>query len=186
MSSDSQPKHVRYVGSPCTRRDRVLAALPVEVDVFDTPADLGDLVPGADGVVLVDEETVSAEEVLALAEEAATVGGWCLGLARTEGGEMTVRSISIGQPATLAELGAYATDAQAHPSVLLDLHRVLVQTGRLRHGLNNILTAALAETQLLLLGDDLEERESIEAIEEQLMRFRDLLASAAHLHEVRR
>ncbi|GMV04044.1 MAG: hypothetical protein AMXMBFR53_03250 [Gemmatimonadota bacterium] len=186
MSSDTQPLRVRYVGAPGTRRERVLAALPVEVTVFDAPADVGELVPGTDGVVLVDEETVSAEEVLALAEKAATVRGWCLGLARTDGGETTVRAVSVGQPATLAEFGAYAADPRAHPTVLLDLHRALIEAGRLRHALNNVLTAALAETQLLLLEDDLEERESVEAIEEQLRRFRDLLASAAHLHEAHR
>lgn len=59
----------------------------------------------------------------------------------------------------------------------LELCRVLSFVARARHDINNPLTSALAETQLLLMDvRDGEVRAGLETIEEQLRRIRDLVA----------
>lgn len=66
------------------------------------------------------------------------------------------------------------TEGDAPP---LELCRVLSFVARARHDINNPLTSALAETQLLLMDvQDGEIRAGLETIEEQLRRIRDLVA----------
>ena len=56
---------------------------------------------------------------------------------------------------------------------------------RARHDINNPLTAATAETQLLLMDvEDGEVRTALEAIEEQLRRIRDLTAGLTRVREL--
>lgn len=56
-----------------------------------------------------------------------------------------------------------------------ELARILQGVARARHDINNPLTAALAETQLLLMdARDAQLRESLEVIESQLRRIRDI------------
>lgn len=59
----------------------------------------------------------------------------------------------------------------------LELCQILSFVARARHDINNPLTSALAETQLLLLDvEDAETRAGLETVEEQLRRIRDLVA----------
>jgi len=61
---------------------------------------------------------------------------------------------------------------------LLSLRLLVAELARVRHDLNNPLTAALAEVQLLLMDQpgDSEEAESLRVVEAQLKRIRDLVA----------
>lgn len=59
----------------------------------------------------------------------------------------------------------------------LELCQVLSFVARARHDINNPLTSALAEVQLLLLDvEDPEVRSGLDTVEEQLRRIRDLVA----------
>jgi signal transduction histidine kinase len=65
---------------------------------------------------------------------------------------------------------------------LLELHRVLLEISRARHDINNPLTSALAETQILLLDvPPGEVRDGLETVQTQLRRIRDLVAATRHL-----
>jgi signal transduction histidine kinase len=60
---------------------------------------------------------------------------------------------------------------------ILDLHWILRVVARARHDLNNPLTSGLAEVQLLLMDEHPPEvRESLETIQEQFRRLRDMVA----------
>ena len=61
-----------------------------------------------------------------------------------------------------------------------------LEVARIRHDLNNPLTSALAEVQLLLFdANDEELRESLEVNQNQLRRMRDLIASTSHMRPPR-
>jgi signal transduction histidine kinase len=66
---------------------------------------------------------------------------------------------------------------------LVDLPEALRQIARIRHDVNNPLTAGMAEIQILLMDteDDPEASEALLVVQEQLRRIRDLLASTRHL-----
>jgi signal transduction histidine kinase len=65
---------------------------------------------------------------------------------------------------------------------VLELGVVLRHVARARHDINNPLTSALAETQLLLMDvDEGELRESLETIQRQIRRIRDLVAELSVL-----
>lgn len=65
----------------------------------------------------------------------------------------------------------------------LELHEVLRFVARIRHDINNPLTAGLAETQLLMMdvGDDAEMAESLETIQRQLQRIQKLVKDLTRL-----
>lgn len=66
--------------------------------------------------------------------------------------------------------------------VPLELRGVLDRVRRVRHDINNPLTAALAEIQLLLMDEtEGETRESLEVVQEQLRRIRDRVHELAVL-----
>lgn len=177
-------KHALYVVSPPgPSRDSLLAALGGEAVPFDSVEALGALGDLSPGVVLVDSSAVSAGEALTLASLAATSGpGWCVALMRNGVGETNVQTISIGPKDSLEEVGAFARDPSGHRQTLLELRRVLRDAGQLRHDLNNPLTVALAQTQVLLMDDHGDQvREPLEAIQAQLCRIRDIIVAAKHL-----
>lgn len=66
-------------------------------------------------------------------------------------------------------------------SGLLSFRVALEELSRIRHDVNNPLTAALAEIQLLLMDIDenVVEREPLEVVESQLRRIRDLIQELA-------
>lgn len=132
------------------------------------------------GVVVLEAEQMRVEELLGilstLPEEQ-----WTVALV-TEDDPPCLRTISLGARDTLGDVHRHASNPSSTPGCLLDLNRALAEMARVRHDLNNPLTAAMAEAQLLLMdasGD--EERESLESILQQLRRIRDMLASSRHL-----
>lgn len=108
--------------------------------------------------------------------------GWTLAVA--DGGDPpTLRTLSLGLPTGPEALVQHMVGAVGAQVTLIDLREALIQIAKNRHDVNNPLTAALAETQILLMDadDDPETREALLTVQEQLRRIRDLVASTGHL-----
>ncbi len=89
-------------------------------------------------------------------------------------------------PLSSEEVASFAREPEQNPGVLMELQRILADVARIRHDLNNPLTSALAEVQLLLFDvNDEELRESLEVIQSQLRRMRDLVVSTSHMRPPR-
>lgn len=130
------------------------------------------------GVVVVERPAVPAEAALVLAEEAAAVDGtWAVVLARTGSGGVEIRPLSVGWPTAPDELARWASTGGVEGTVP-ELRAVLSRLARARHDINNPLTSAMAETQLLLMDAeaDGEMREALETVQTQLRRIRDMVA----------
>lgn len=138
------------------------------------------------GLVLVDPSSVPPAQILeVLRPVSAAHHGWMIGLVGRGADGPTVRVLSLSPEASLDEALGAARDPAASPGTLLELQGVLAQVARVRHDLNNPLTSALAEVQLALMDTEgpehTEIRESLETIQAQLRRIRDLIASSGHL-----
>lgn len=142
-----------------------------------------DLTPG---LVLADAETVSADRLLsALRPVTRAAYGWIVALVG-EGEPPSVRILSLAPRVPLERVLAFARDPDDAPEAVLELQQVLSAVSRVRHDLNNPLTSALAEVQLLLMdAEDGEMREALEVVQAQLRRIRDLIAATGHLKPTR-
>jgi len=154
----------------------------VTVAPFDDPAGLGPLEEQEPGVILIDRASTSEQGALALADRVSRAGaGWVLATLEAIG-ENSVRTVSLGAPHSVEEVAEWATSESESSEVLMDLDGVLADVARLRHDLNNPLTSALAEIQLMLFDvEDPEVRESLEVAQTQLRRMRDMIAATRHL-----
>jgi signal transduction histidine kinase len=124
--------------------------------------------PAGDGWILAAWD-LPAETLQALVRAAAThAGRWTLLLVR----DGRLVPISAGAP---VPPGFVAERLEASPGVF-SLRHAGEELARIRHDLNNPLTAALAETQLLRMDSD---DEALAVIETQLGRLRDLIAELA-------
>lgn len=133
------------------------------------------------GLVLVDP-TDGLGPVAELARSLRERGeGWVVALLdRDPAPEWTVRPLTVGYRQDLRSFLA-ATRGESDDPVL-ELTPVLARIARARHDINNPLTSALAETQLLLMDvGDPEVRAGLEAIERQIRRIRNLVAELADL-----
>lgn len=179
----TQPLTLYVVAPPGPTRQDLLAALGTDTVVFDAAEAVGDLTAREPGVLLLDP-SVSSDDVLALAVRAAAAGPqWCVALIRDAGdGTTSAQTVSVGLVDTLDHVAAFVSDPTAHADRLLELRRVLSDAGRLRHDVNNALTVALAETQILLLDPHEDEvREALEMIQAQLRRIGEMTTSTGHL-----
>jgi len=131
-------------------------------------------------VVLVDVSGVAADELLGAAD---VLRGPEWVLAVVDGGTRpSIRTVSSGFPCDLGEVALHAGGAAEGAESLLELHGVLAAISRARHDINNPLTSALAETQILLLDvPEGELRDGLDTIQTQLRRIRDLVAATRHL-----
>ena len=172
-----------YVIAPEASRVRARArTLGGTVEAFDSLEAWGGPGEREPGVVLVDGEAADTESLLRLAAEMPEhEGSWTLGVVGgPEGG--SVRSLAFGPTSELEDVARLAEDPHEGRDVLIDLQRTLAEIARVRHDVNNPLTAALAEVQLLLFDvEDEESRESLNITQTQLRRIRDLMASTSHL-----
>ena len=143
--------------------------------------------PGA-GLVVFPAGDVGTAELLEAADALYRASeGWVFAAVRENGGAPSLQVLSIGYPEEPAAAGAWAADPAAHPGRLLELRRALAEMSRARHDINNPLTSALAETQLLLMdAEDPEARESLGVVQTQLRRLRDLVAATGHLRPPRK
>ena len=171
-----------YIVAPAgALRDACVAALAGHAEVLDPPLRTATLLERAPGVVLADVSGVAAGE---LVEAATTLKGpdWVFAvLEPTE--PPTLRTLSMGHDSGLSDVARHVDDdAEGPRDGLLELHGVLVEISRARHDINNPLTSALAETQILLLDVPAGEvREGLETVQTQLRRIRDLVAATRHL-----
>lgn len=174
-----------YVLCPAgARRDAALADLPsaTALDGAEALESLADAeVPG---LVLMDADTHEASALPALRALEGT--GWVVALLDGSPDALEVRALSLDRPRSVEDVARYAEDPDAHPGGLLVLSRVVKEIARARHDVNNPLTSAMAETQLLLMEmEDGEAREAVEVIQTQLRRIRDLVAATRHLRPPR-
>lgn len=112
--------------------------------------------------------------------------GWTLALA--DGGDPpTLRTLSLGLPVGAEALGEYVEREVGAQVSLVDLREALIQIAKTRHDVNNPLTAAVAEVQILLMdaADDPEAQEGLLVVQQQLRRIRDLVAATGHLRPPR-
>lgn len=173
---------VYLVGPPGPLRER--AATPLESlspRTFDGVDAFVEADP-APGVTYLLATGLDGDGVLrALDHMAMGRGEWRPVLVCEERGELVGRTLSVGYTHPLAET-VEGVRGEA-PEILLELRAVLSQISRARHDINNPLTSALAETQLLLMdaAGDQELRENVEVVLEQLRRIRDLVSATVHL-----
>lgn len=180
--TEARPLHL--VCPPGPLRDRVASTLsPVAPRSFDGVDGFRDAEPEP-GVVLLVEEALGGEAVLAAVRHLARGRGeWTPVLVREDEGELTARTLSAGYPRPLPEVVVAAADGPpGDGGSLLELRGVLRDISRARHDINNPLTSALAETQLLLMDvPEGEVRDSLETILQQLRRIRDMVGATVHL-----
>lgn len=170
-----QPRPAYVVGSPGALRDRVMARLdPDGMTVVTDPATFPD--EGSPGVVLLLAEGLEGDAVLELLHRLATGNGeWTPCLVRERGGEVEVRTLSVGWR---EDLDAVVSFRNGDDDRLLELRRAAERMSRSRHDINNPLTSGMAETQLLLMDvEDPEARAALGTIQTQLRRIRDLVAA---------
>jgi signal transduction histidine kinase len=93
------------------------------------------------------------------------------------GAELRLLPLSPGTSVTMESLQGRLQEEDSRAS-LLSLRLLVAELARIRHDVNNPLTAALAEVQLLLMDQPgaSEETESLRVVEAQLKRIRDLVA----------
>jgi signal transduction histidine kinase len=156
------------------------------VRFFENLGDFESAQDKAPGLVVI----TSAHEAsaVALARELWEAGpGWTVAIA---GGEEPVefRTVALGIASDAEAIGTHRVGEAGYRTALVDMHEALVQVARTGHDVNNALTAALAEVQILLmdLEDEGELREALDIIQEQLRRIRDLVANTGHLRPPRR
>ena len=181
------PLPIYIVAPPGARTDTLVAEnLADLVRRIESVGALGALDVLEPGVILVDRDSVDDPDLLAVADRVAGAGaGWILAVIEGDR-EPIVRTLGFGSPSSSAEVASFSLGPSEHPGVLMELRGVLSEVARVRHDLNNPLTSALAEVQLLLFDEtDEEVRESLEVIQSQLRRMRDLIASTSHMRPPR-
>lgn len=108
-----------------------------------------------------------------------TPGPWSplLLLEEEVNGELRLLPLSPGMSVTVETLQGHLREEDSRAS-LLSLRLLVSELARIRHDVNNPLTAALAEVQLLLMDrpGDSEDAEGLRVVEAQLKRIRDLVA----------
>ena len=181
----AQALPIHVVSSDSERRGRVLNALQGwSPTAHESVSELHGPVEEARCVIVVDSgDGQVVGDVLALCREVADRDQEKLVFLAEEGeGGMTFRPVSVGFAVTDGELDdVLDPDGDTWPP--FELHEILRFVARIRHDINNPLTAGMAETQLLLmdLGEEGEVGESLVTIQRQLKRIQGLVQDLAHL-----
>lgn len=187
------PPTVHVVGAPGALRETVVHAFDADdvhlhddvggvLDRVDASAREAAFVVGDDstGLALLLGDSVPASDALrVLRGLASDRTPWIVGLVEAGPGGVVVRTLSLGWARTLDDLARYARGEDEPP---LELRDVVRHVARARHDINNPLTSALAQTQLLLLehGDG-EMGEELRDVEIQIKRIADLVAATASI-----
>jgi signal transduction histidine kinase len=179
----SKPLYIVAPAGPV--RDACVAASAGNAEVLDPPLRVDVLQERTPGIVLADVSGLSASGLI---EASTALKGpeWIFAVLEPTD-PPTVRTLSSGHTASLADVTQHLeADDDGPREGLLELHGVLVEISRARHDINNPLTSALAETQILLLDVPAGEvREGLETVQTQLRRIRDLVAATRHLRPIR-
>ena len=167
--------------APREHAERIRPRLPEGVETFRSAAELLNASDVPAGLVLVGPGLSLADAAGTSRELRVRDGPWgVIHLDWAEDGSVSALPLSVGYLQSLDDvLSATRPDSVAP---VLELGVVLRHVARARHDINNPLTSALAETQLLLM--DVEEgelRESLETIQRQIRRIRDLVAELSVL-----
>jgi signal transduction histidine kinase len=179
---DSIPIFIVAPSSPA--RDELMgAAAPAEILPFDSvDSFLGE--ERAPGVLLLGPSLPPEETMRLLAWVAEAAADWVPLHVEASSSENTgslLRPLSLGYPVDLGEVVDAASDPEG-AGPLLELRWILRLVAKARHDINNPLTAGLAETQLILMDEpEGEILESLEVIENQFRRIKDLVAGLARL-----
>lgn len=180
--TDQRPLYV--IGPAGEPRDRLVDALEVDPDgVFDGVASFLAEEGPEPGVVCLVEGDPEGESLLDLLHAMAEgKGEWTPVLVRSTDEGIRAWPVSLGFSHGLDDVEAFVRGES--PGALLELRRVVEEMARARHDVNNPLTSALAEVQLLLMdAPEGELGEALETIQEQLRRIRDLVASTKHIRQ---
>lgn len=129
------------------------------------------------GWVLIAPDLAPATVLDLLARLANTHGSWSPVLVRSEdGGDPELLPLGLGWPVRSSEAAERIREGGASAGYL-SYRLAMADLSRVRHDINNPLTAALAEVQLTMLdadpGSELEE--SLKVVETQIRRIRDLV-----------
>lgn len=149
--------------------------------VFDTVEAFLAAGVGPEGGMLLLDRDLSDSEIGSITGRLVGSGGrWSVFLAGgpDEDGDVGLEPVPLPGSCSisLADVASRLRRTEEEPPPL-ELCQVLSFVARARHDINNPLTSALAETQLLLLdAEDPEVRSGLETVEEQLRRIRDLVA----------
>lgn len=160
---------------PGGARDALVAIFPSGVHVVDSLDALPETPRGDEGVLLVGPGVPPADVLVLVRDRAAPRSGWLVVLAAPGEEGFDLVPVALGFPVRSEDLAAHAR-GETPDRPILELEALLDAFSRARHDLNNPLTSALAEVQLLLL--DVEEpdvREGLETVQRQLGRIRDLI-----------
>lgn len=159
------------------------ARLELESTPLSLPLADGVLPAGEEGWVILAED--APPETLGALVRAVTCHPmrWCLFIALTgrdragqdrpgRNGTLRLVPLSVGKPVPAEFVAERLHSAPA----VFSLRHATHEIARIRHDLNNPLTAAMAETQLMRMDSD---DQGLEVIEAQLRRMRDLIAELA-------
>jgi len=178
------------VAPPGPGRDRFLASVPeAPIQTLDSVdaflAREGE--EGQEWGILLMGPGLSPEDVFRLLwSQRELPSPWAPLLVGEEDGVFHARGISLGVPHDLEAVVEMA-EHPAEKGPALELHWVLRVVAKARHDLNNPLTAGLAEVQLLLMDEHSPElTESLEIMQEQYRRLRDMVLDMSRLRVPRR
>jgi signal transduction histidine kinase len=169
----------RQDGRAGSLRPRLEAYGPVPVE----PGGMAAHADGTPGLVILVAADLTVAQLLADLRSVAQGRGEWLPVVLEEGdcGELGVRPLSLGYAHEIEETVAANTPDPDRPLVL-EFRRILDEISHARHDLNNPLTSALAETQLLLMDiTEGEAKESLEVVQRQLRRMRDMIRELSPL-----
>lgn len=176
-----------HVIAPSGRgRARIAAALePLSPSVHDSvDAFRMTVADGACAVIVDVDGGVDSRALLGLCREVADRRReWIVLLPEEDArGGMRFRPFSAGFTVDPEPLASFL-DGDGAEDPPLELHEVLRYVARVRHDINNPLTAGMAETQLMMMdiGDDQELNESLETIQRQLQRIQMLVKDLTRL-----
>ena len=179
---DSIPIFIVAPSSPA-RDELIGAAAPAEVLPFDS-VDSFLREERTPGVLLIGPSLPPEETMRLLAWVAEDDAEWVpvhVKASVSEAAGFLLRPLSIGYPVDVEEVVGAASDPEG-AGPLLELRWILRLVAKARHDINNPLTAGLAETQLILMDDPKGDLlESLEVIENQFRRIKDLVAGLARL-----
>lgn len=181
------PLHVVLVAPPGPHRDQFLSSSSTGgIQVLDSLEAFRSRGDEGWGILLLGPD-VPAEDVLAvLVEQAEAETPWATLLVRVEEGELRARPAAIGYPVPLPRIEEVAEEP-SEKGPILELHWVLRVIAKARHDLNNPLTSGLAEAQLLLMDEHPEEvKDSLDTIQDQFRRLRDMVADLSRLRVQRK
>jgi signal transduction histidine kinase len=176
------PLPLVLVAPPGPARDRILGALPGDrPELFDSAAAFRGREGGDWGILILGPGIPSQDVLYLLTDQSDRETPWSALLVQEEGEAFILRPVSVGHPVSRGMVQEIRENPEDR-GPLQELHWVLRVVAKARHDLNNPLTSGLAEAQLLLMDEHPEGvRESLEVIQDQFRRLRDMVADLSRL-----